>query len=99
MSDTGTLNVDRLFKGLTRPAKILGVSFPYAILNAALSMVIFVATKNLIILVFVLPALHGLGYAICFHEPLFVELFLVKLQKFNECKNRLYHRGNSYDAT
>ncbi|AHX11746.1 putative type IV secretion system protein VirB3 [Neorickettsia helminthoeca str. Oregon] len=45
-----------------------------------------------------MPVIHGIGYAICFNEPLFLELFLVRNQKCMKCKNRAYHNGNSYDV-
>ncbi len=99
MSKSGSVETDILFKGLTRPAMIMGVSFPYAILNASLSLLIFVMAQKLAAIVVLLPSLHLLGYWICFKEPLFVELYLVKIQNFNKCSNKIHYGGNSYDHT
>ena len=46
-----------------------------------------------------LPLIHGVGYILSEKEPLFLELFMIKQQKCNRCKNRLYHGlTNSYDV-
>ncbi|WP_038560093.1 type IV secretion system protein VirB3 [Neorickettsia helminthoeca] len=94
----GSLGLDPLFKGLTRPAMFLGVSFTFSAMNLIISLLGYILTKNLFILIFFMPVIHGIGYAICFNEPLFLELFLVRNQKCMKCKNRAYHNGNSYDV-
>lgn len=98
MSNNGSLKLDPLFKGLTRPAMFLGVSFTFSALNLLGSLLAYILTKNLFILLFFMPLIHSIGYVICFNEPLFLELFLVRNQKCRKCKNRGYHGVNSYDA-
>lgn len=95
---SGTLQLDPLFKGLTRPAMFLGVSFTFSAMNLLLSLLGYILTKNLFILLFFMPLIHSIGYVICFNEPLFLELFLVRNQKCMKCKNRGYHNSNSYDV-
>lgn len=96
MADTGRLNSDQLFKGLTRPPMIFGVSFIFVMLNLTVSLISYILTKRLIFLFVLMPSIHGVGYIICFQEPLFMELFLIKTQKCMKCKNRFYHGSNSY---
>lgn len=91
----GQLETDPLFVGLTRPPMIFGVSFTYALLNITISMVYLILDSNF----YVVPAalvIHGIGYILCFKEPLCVELYLVRMQKFGTCPNRFYYGANSY---
>ncbi len=39
---TGSIQTDQLFKGLTRPAMLFGVSYMFAILNVLICMVAFI---------------------------------------------------------
>jgi type IV secretion system protein VirB3 len=95
MSD-GKLESDKLFKGLTRPTMILGVSFPFFLLNSVINIVGFIWLSDL--RVFLLAFfLHGIGYVLSYEEPLFLDLILKKLQKCSFCKNKLFYQGNSYD--
>jgi type IV secretion system protein VirB3 len=91
------LGVDVLFKGLTRPPMLAGVSYSFMMLNFFVTVISFIITTKLWI--FILGfVIHGIGYIICRDEPLFLELILLKMQKFNNCKNKIFHRGNSYDV-
>ncbi len=96
MADTGHLKSDQLFKGLTRPSMLLGVSFTFVMLNLMTSLVTYILSKELIVLFVLMPVMHCLGYIICFQEPLFVELFMIKTQKCMKCRNKFYHGANSY---
>jgi type IV secretion system protein VirB3 len=91
------LGVDVLFKGLTRPPMLAGVSYSFMMLNFFVTAIAFVITTKLWIFLIGF-AIHGIGYIICKDEPLFLELILLKMQKFNNCKNKIFHGGNSYDA-
>lgn len=98
MADGGRLEADMLFLGLTRPAMFLGVSSSVVALNFLINMFIFVLTSNFLFPLIVMPILHGAGYVLTQKEPLFVDLFMVKQQKCNRCKNRFFHGlTNSYD--
>lgn len=96
MADTGHLKSDQLFKGLTRPSMLFGVSFTFCMLNLMVSLISYIISKQLIVLFGLMPAMHAIGYIICFQEPLFMELFIIKTQKCMKCKNRFYHGANSY---
>lgn len=96
MANTGTLQADPLFVGLTRPTMFLGVSFLFVILYSLVSMLYFINTSDLKIFIIV-PAFHLIGYIICFKEPLFLELFLIRAKKCTICRNKTFHGANSYD--
>ncbi len=96
MEEGGRLKLDPLFVGLTRPTLLFGVSQMFVILNAFSCMGYFVMTNDILALV-ALVIIHFIGYIICAKEPLFVELFMVKMQKCNKCVNKFYHGANSYD--
>ena len=96
MAEGGRIKLDPLFVGLTRPTLLFGVSQMFVILNTLGCMGYFVMQNDLRIIM-VLLLNHMIGYIICFKEPLFVELFMIKMQKCNICRNKLYHGANSYD--
>lgn len=99
MAKTGSLTSDPLFIGLTRPPMIFGVSYKFVMMNVLISFVSFINTANFMIMLVFLPGLHGIAYIICFKEPLFLELWMLKLQKCNKCKNKFFHGyTNSYDV-
>ncbi|WP_333023650.1 type IV secretion system protein VirB3 [Wolbachia endosymbiont of Pentidionis agamae] len=93
----GTIQTDQLFKGLTRPAMILGVTFTFAIFNLLISVLTFIYSNDLRVLFFLGPGIHMLGFIASSKEPLFIEIFMIKLQKCSRCLNRFYHGANSYD--
>lgn len=89
------MSSDPLFVGLTRPNLILGVSLKFAMLNMVASVTAFIQTNNFKI-VFVAVILHLIGYMLCFKEPRFVELYIMKFSKCNKCPNRTHYGANSY---
>jgi len=98
MANTGELEVDMVFLGLARPSMLFGVSYTVAIANFLTCMMYFVMTSDLRGFL-ALPMIHGLAYFMSQREPLFLELFMIKQQKCNRCKNKIYHgMTNSYDT-
>jgi type IV secretion system protein VirB3 len=94
----GRLQSDPLFQGLTRPTMIMGVSYMYFIINAAINMILFINLQSFFVLLVVAPIVHLIGYLICVKEPRAIELFIVKASKGFKCLNRGYHGyTNSYD--
>lgn len=91
------LENDRLVKGLTRPTMILGVTFNVFVLNLTISMLSYIISNQLIILLVFMPSIHLTCYIVSQKEPLFLELFMIKMNKCNQCSNRFYHGKNSYD--
>jgi type IV secretion system protein VirB3 len=96
MSENGRIKLDPLFVGLTRPSLLFGVSQVFVVLNALGCLGYFILASD-IKSIFVLGINHMIGYIICAKEPLFIELFMLKMQKCNKCVNKLYHGANSYD--
>ena len=95
----GRLQADALFQGLSRPPMALGVSYMYFLCNAVICMMWFIWTQNFIVLMFVAPLVHLIGYLICMNEPRAVELGVLRLGKGTKCVNRRYHGfTNSYDV-
>lgn len=90
------INVDPLFVGLTRPTLIFGVSLQYAMLNMIICGIYFIQTSSVKI-IFIAIVIHLIGYVLCFKEPRFMELYMLKLGKFNQCPNKSYYGANSYD--
>jgi type IV secretion system protein VirB3 len=98
MVDTGELEVDMVFLGLTRPSMIFGVSYMVVVAYFFACMMYFVITSDFKGFL-AMPAFHAVGYVLSEKEPLFLELFMVKQQKCNKCKNKFFHgMTNSYDV-
>lgn len=89
------LTLDPLFKGLTQPNLILGVSLNYAVLNILVSAIYFINSANIYVVPLAIIT-HMIGYVLCFYEPRFIEIYLIKFQKCSKCKNRYYYGANSY---
>ena len=95
---SGRLQADPLFQALARPPMIMGVSYMFFVLNGLLNMIIFIQTQNFIMLLFVAPIFHGVGYMLCLKEPRAIELILLRMSKGTRCINRIFHSNtNSYD--
>lgn len=98
MANTGQLEVNMLFLGLTRPSMLLGVSYLVVLANFFICLMLFVMTSKFQVFVGMI-VIHAVAYILSEKEPLFLELFMIKQQKCNKCKNRLYHGlTNSYDV-
>ncbi len=93
---SSNLSTDPLFVGLTRPTLIFGVSIQFGLLNMLISVVAFIQTASFEILPLAF-LIHGAGYIMCFKEPRFMEIYINKFQKTNQCSNRMYYGSNSYD--
>lgn len=92
---SGQLVADPLFIGLTRPTMIFGVSIQFAMLNMMISVGAFIQTSGVGI-IFIALAVHLVGYLLCFKEPRFMELYLNKGSKCNQCPNRSFYGANAY---
>lgn len=96
---TGRLRTDPLFLGLARPPMILGVSFMYFVLNALITVVIFINSRNFLALLVMGPIIHAFGYLLCMREARAVELWILKCKYGFRTLNRIYHHHtNSYDV-
>ncbi len=99
MAESGELEVDMLFLGLTRPAMIFGVSYMIVGMNFITCMFFYILSSSFKVIPIML-VLHLVAYLLSQKEPLFLQLFMVKQQKCNKCKNRFFHgMTNSYDIS
>jgi type IV secretion system protein VirB3 len=96
-SEVGSLQVDPLFVGLTRPTMFLGVSYMFVVVNMFISMLYFINQSDFKVVI-IAAVVHMIGYVISFREPTFIELFFLKLQRCRRCPNSFYHGANSYDV-
>ncbi len=94
----GRLRADPLFQGLARPPMIAGVSYMYFVVNAMLTMILFIDTKSFL----AFPCgviIHGFGYLLCLREPRAVELWILRMKwGYRSWNRRYYHNTNSYDV-
>jgi type IV secretion system protein VirB3 len=67
---------DPLAVGLTRPAMRWGVTYAALVVNAMLTMEIFLVTHNLLALLGALP-IHGICMLLCTREPRWFELMVL----------------------
>lgn len=100
MANTGEVETDMVFLGLTRPAMFFGVTYMFFAFNFFIILMGFIVfNQGLKTFLFAIP-IHMVGYYFTAKEPLFVELFMIKQSKCTRCKNRFYHGfTNSYDIT
>ncbi len=94
----GRLQADPLFQGLARPPMIAGVSYMYFVLNAMITMVMYINTKSVFAFMYGI-VIHGFGYLLCMREPRAIELWMLKLGKGFLTWHRVFHHNtNSYDV-
>ncbi|TAE81132.1 MAG: type IV secretion system protein VirB3 [Alphaproteobacteria bacterium] len=101
MAGTGRLQSDPLFQALARPVMIAGVSYLYFVLNAMMSMIVFIHSNDFLMLIVIGPAIHAVGYLICMKEPRAVELMVLRGKFGYKSYNNLFgfhFNANSYDV-
>jgi type IV secretion system protein VirB3 len=67
---------DPLFAGVTRPAMAFGVTYSAMLVNAVVTVELFLVTRNLLWLFACLPV-HGVFWLLCLSEPRFFDLGLL----------------------
>ena len=70
------VGTDLLFVGMTRPAMRFGVPYAALIVNALVTLELFLVTRNLLSLLATIP-IHGLVFGLSASEPRFFELLKV----------------------
>ena len=91
------LDRDPVFGALTRPQMFAGVTYSYFVLNAVVTMQLFLITKSFWMLLMAL-VIHAIGYVGCLKEPRFFDLWLIKLSRNPRVRNYAFWRCNSYSA-
>jgi type IV secretion system protein VirB3 len=70
------VTADPLFVGATRPPMRFGVTYTALLINAAFTMEVFLLTKNLLVLLLVMP-LHGVCMLLCARDARYFDLLLM----------------------
>lgn len=98
VEDIGRVERDPLFLALTRPAMIMGVTYGWASVNGFFWTIVFINSRNFMLLIPGILITHIIGYYACAYEPRFMEILGIWARTVPTCINRFYH-GNtcSYD--
>ena len=89
------LDRDPVFGALTRPQMFAGVTYSYFVLNAVVTIELFLLTKSFLALIAAV-VIHVVGYVACLKEPRFFDLWLVKVSRCPRVRNAAFWRCNSY---
>jgi len=91
------VTADPLFVGVTRPPMRFGVTYAALLLNAALTMEVFLLTKNLLVLLLMLPV-HGVCMLLCARDARYFDLLLMwaKTRMFAHFGSLRFWKGASY---
>lgn len=89
------LDREPVFGALTRPQMFAGVTYSFFVLNAVVTMELFLLTKSFWSLIAAL-VLHGIGYLGCLKEPRFFDLWITKVSRTPRIRNFAFWRCNSY---
>jgi type IV secretion system protein VirB3 len=91
------LDRDPVFGALTRPQMFAGVTYSFFVLNAVVTIELFLITKSFWALLAAV-VIHVIGYLGCLKEPRFFDLWLVKVSRCPRVGNFSFWRCNSYSA-
>jgi type IV secretion system protein VirB3 len=86
---------DTVFLALTRPQMFAGVTYSYFVINAIVSLEVFLIFKSFLALVVAL-VLHLVGMALCLREPRFFDLWLTRVSRCPRVRNYRTWGCNSY---
>jgi type IV secretion system protein VirB3 len=89
------LERDVVFGALTRPQMFAGVTYSFFVLNAVVTVELFLITHSFWTLL-VAPVLHVAGYVACLREPRIFDLWLIRVSRCPRVKNAAFWRCNSY---
>jgi len=89
------LERDPVFGALTRPQMFAGVTYSYFVLNAIVTVELFLIVKSFWTLLAAL-VLHAVGYMGCLREPRFFDLWLVRAGRCPRLASAAFWRCNSY---
>ncbi len=97
MSETVALVREPVFTALTRPQMFAGVTYTFFIINALVTMELFLVTKSFWVLPMAL-VLHGAGTVACLREPRIFDLWLLRARRTPRLPGFARWRCNSYRA-
>ena len=84
-----------IYRSLTRPQMFAGVTMNFFIINATVSMIVWLVLDSL----WVVPGpliLHAVGYFACLREPRIFDLWITKVSKCPRVPNFRHWGCNSY---
>ena len=84
-----------VFTALTRPQMFAGVTYTFFIINALVTMELFLITKSFWVLLVAL-VLHGFGTVACLGEPRIFDLWLLRARRATRLPGFTAWRCNSY---
>ncbi|MDC7676575.1 type IV secretion system protein VirB3 [Asticcacaulis machinosus] len=84
-----------IFRALTQPQMVGGVTYSYLIINGVVTMEFFLITRSFWAFGIAL-LVHVIGYLACLREPRIFDLWLTKVSKCPRIKNYRFWRCNSY---
>jgi type IV secretion system protein VirB3 len=93
------VTADALFVGVTRPAMAFGVTYSALLVNAVVTVELFLLTRNLLWLLVCVPV-HGIFWLLCLTEPRFFDLGLLwgRTRGPGLLGNGRFWRANGYSA-
>ena len=89
------LSADPIFRALTQPQMIGGVTYSYAVFNLIVTLELFLLTRSFWSFAFA-AVVHAVGYMGCLREPRFFDLWLTRLRQCPRVKNFRFWRANTY---
>ncbi|TNE64391.1 MAG: type VI secretion protein [Alphaproteobacteria bacterium] len=84
-----------VFRALTAPQMFAGVTYSFFVLNAVVTMEIFLLTRSFWALA-VAAVLHLIGYAVCLREPRAFDIWITKVSRCPRVRNWKRWGCNSY---
>ena len=84
-------------RALTRPQMFAGVTYNFFVINALVTVELFLVTGSWWSLLGA-AAMHGIGYFACLREPRFFDLWITKVSKCPRVRNYSRWGCNSYAA-
>ncbi len=97
MQDTPAIELTRepVFTALTRPQMFAGVTYNFFIVNALVTMELFLVTKSFWVIGIAL-LLHGVGTVACLREPRIFDLWFLRARRCPRLPGFAAWRCNSY---
>ena len=84
-----------VFKALTQPQMLAGVTYSFFILNAVITTEAFLVSRSFWAFA-VAAVVHVIGYLACLREPRIFDIWMTKVQRCPRIKNWRQWRCNSY---
>jgi type IV secretion system protein VirB3 len=91
----GMFKRDTVFLALTRPQMFAGVTYSFFVLNAIISLELFLIFKTFWALGGAL-LIHLIGVLLCLREPRFFDLWITRMSRCPRVKNYKMWGCNSY---